>query len=212
MDLDYQNKLKYDFIAKNIDKLYENFNIKLSNESDIFSFKGHENINNIANTNHTEQDIVSSIYYENFKSNNYQYKGSDKKTYLIPNLLYRKNKIKEDNEEKITLKVEKMSALFYIFKDILFILSPLIIIITFILLIIKYKRSRHILRNKKIVFNNSNEKFRRDETLNDFSAPNTSLNIKNIISRKDSKHFFNLKEIDSSDNSLDEKSKMITDC
>ena len=208
--MDYQNTLKSDFITKDINKSDKFQNITLSSESKIDIINYIDNIDNTANLNYTHQDVVSSIFFENFKSNNYHYKGTQEKTSIIPNLLYRKNKIKEDNEEKNPFKAEKMSALYYLFKDILYILSPLIIIIIIILLIIKCKQNTHILRNKYLVFNNSYKNSRQVETCSDFLASNSNFNLNDIIVRRDSIKYINLTNIETADNWLDERSKMIT--
>ncbi len=218
LEFDYQNTLKTDHES--------NLNTKNFVLTDISNktFSSMENItvngpfpqppdsiDKTAEFNYTEKNIVSSIFYDNFKSRNFHHQETEEKTNIIPNLLYRKNKIKEDIEEKKIYKIEKINSLYYVFRDIFFILSPLISMIILIFLIIKCKKNNFSLR-RKININESSTDFNNVGRRN-YTVSNTKRNfsLENIVIKRESSKNIYLSNMDTADISVDEMSKMITD-
>lgn len=223
LDLDYQNILIHDFISldtKNEIKSEQSNNSITNQLGKQKSFNPENNksspdekelIDGLFDYNYTDHNVISSIFYENFNSRNYQKVPTDEKTTLIPNLLYRKNKIKETNEEKDLNPNDKLNSIYLMFKDILYILFPLIIFIFFIFTIIKCKRKKfHIRRNNISV---------REEVCDINMNHNPSMadifgsNIRNqtyFVSKKPINKYINLTDLDTNDNTLvDEQSRMM---
>lgn len=126
--------------------------------------------------------------------------------------MYRKNKFKEQDEDLERKNIEKFNSLNYIFRDIFYILSPLIIVIGLILLIIKCKKITHSFRKERqSKFNNIN--YNKNNLSCDFSLSykNSFKNfqMKNIPIKQNSNRYINLTDMETTEISLDEKSKMI---
>lgn len=122
----------------------ENYKFVLKNNSML---NKNEIIDNIIDTNYTEVNIISSKYYEYFKSKSFHNLGTEEKTNIIPNLLYKKNKIKSNSDENNTdnkKNENNFQDILKIIKDLFYIISPLFIILLIIYLIIKCKQNNFI--------------------------------------------------------------------